>query len=207
MKIETTRFVRSAVEEKDFLEDGVPQIAFAGRSNVGKSSLLNRMLGRKALARISSKPGKTRAVNYFMINSQFYFVDLPGFGYAKVSKQERREWAVLMERYLRGALATARVVQLVDAKVGATPLDIQAMEYLRGMEAQPIVVATKIDRISRNKRKVALDRIQQDLALGEGRRPIPCSAQTGEGVKEIWKEIQSFLFQTESGTGPEAKAN
>lgn len=207
MKIETTRFVRSVVEEKDFLHDGVPQIAFAGRSNVGKSSLLNRMLGRKALARISSKPGKTRAVNYFMINSRFYFVDLPGFGYAKVSKQERREWAVLMERYLRGALATTRVVQLVDAKVGATPLDIQAMEYLRGMETQPIVVATKIDRVSRNKRKVVLERIQQDLALDEGCRPIPCSAQTGEGVKEIWKEIQSFLYQAESGTGPEAKAN
>ena len=207
MKIETTLFVRSAVEEKDFLEDGVAQIAFAGRSNVGKSSLLNRMLGRKALARISSKPGKTRAVNYFMINSRFYFVDLPGFGYAKVSKTERREWAVLMERYLSRAASRARVVQLVDAKVGATPLDIQAMGYLRSMEAEPIVVATKIDRISRNKRKASLDRIHEVLALGEGRQAIPCSAQTGEGVKEIWKEIQSFLQHAESGTDPEALAN
>lgn len=207
MRIETTRFVRSAVGEKDFLDDARPQIAFAGRSNVGKSTLLNRLLGRKALARISSKPGKTRAVNYFLINSRFYFVDLPGFGYAKVSKQERREWAILMESYFRRSLTQAQVVQLVDAKVGATPLDVQATEYLRDLGAEPIVVATKIDRISRNRRRASLDGIHRDLELGEARRPIPFSGVTGEGAKELWQEIESFLLRAEAAADSQARAN
>ena len=197
----------SAVGEKDLLEDGKPQIAFAGRSNVGKSTLLNRLLGQKALARISSKPGKTRAVNYFLINSRFYFVDLPGFGYARVSKTERREWATLMEGYFRRSLSQAQVVQLVDGKVGATPLDVQAAEYLRDLGAVPIVVATKIDRISRNRRKASLDRIQQDLGMGEHHRPIAFSAPTGEGSRELWQEIETFLLKAQSGVDPQARAN
>ena len=129
MKIDTAQFIRSALSQKDFAEDGLPEVAFAGRSNVGKSSLLNRMLNRKSLAKISSIPGKTRAINYFLINSSFYFVDLPGYGYAKVGKAERRDWAKLMDQYLQRTLPGGMIVQLVDGKVGATPLDVQAYEY------------------------------------------------------------------------------
>ena len=207
LRIESTRFVLSAVGEKDFPEDAKPQIAFVGRSNVGKSTLLNRLLGQKALARISSKPGKTRAVNYFLINSRFYFVDLPGFGYAKVSKTERREWADLMDSYFRQSLSRTQVVQLVDGKVGATPLDLQAAEYFRELGATPIVVATKVDRISRNKRKASLDRIRRDLEMDGERRPIAFAAPTGEGSRELWQEIEAFLFAAESGVDPLARVN
>lgn len=202
MKIDTALFIRSALSKEDFLEDDMPKVAFAGRSNVGKSSLLNRMLKRKALARTSSVPGKTRAINYFLINSSFYFVDLPGYGYAKVGKAERRNWAKLMDEYLHRALPEGMVVQLVDGKVGATALDIQAFEYLCNLGAEPTVVATKIDKISRAKRRSKLGEIAETLSQGTV-EPIPFSARTGEGVKELWREINTFLY----GDVREAKGN
>ena len=172
------------------------QIALVGRSNVGKSSLLNQLVGRKALAKISSSPGKTRAVNYFLIDSSFYFVDLPGFGYAKASRTERQAWAKLMDLYFRTTEPRPKVIQLVDAKVGATPLDVQAIEYLRHQGCEPAVVATKIDRISRNKRPGQLAAIRRALNLSDEHPPTPCSSRTGEGVKEIWRAIDAFLRQT-----------
>lgn len=200
MKIDTARFIRSALSKKDFSDDGLPEVAFAGRSNVGKSSLLNRMLNRKSLARISSVPGKTRAINYFLINSSFYFVDLPGYGYAKVGKAERRDWAKLMDQYLKRALPGGMIVQLVDGKVGATPLDIQAFEYFCELGGEPTVVATKIDKLARGKRKSQLGEIAQTLSQGSV-RPIPFSARTGEGANELWREITTFL------RGPAREAN
>ena len=145
MKIVSASFVRAAHLESDLLADGLPQFAFAGRSNVGKSSLLNRLCGRKALARISSSPGRTRAINYFLINDRFYFVDLPGYGYAKVGKHERRRWAQLMEAFLRQAGAAMELVQLVDSKVGATVLDLQAYEYFDSLGRRPVVVPFPAD--------------------------------------------------------------
>ena len=133
MRIDTARFVLAAHSQHDFLSDGRPEVALVGRSNVGKSSLLNRLVGRARLARISSTPGRTRAINYFLINESFYLVDLPGYGYAKVSKQERAAWARLMDAYFTRADRNGWLVQLVDAKVGATPLDVQAREYLTGL--------------------------------------------------------------------------
>lgn len=193
MKVKEARFVLSAVRQQDLVTDGRPQIAFAGRSNVGKSSLLNQLVGRKALARISSSPGKTRAVNYFEIDTEFYFVDLPGFGYAKAAKNERQAWARLMESYFRSTMPRPKVVQLVDAKVGATPLDVQAIEYLRHQGCEPAVVATKIDRLPRNKRQRQLDEIKTALSLSDEQQPMPCSSRTGEGVREIWRVIDAFL--------------
>lgn len=193
MKTKQARFVLSAVRPQDLITDGRPQIAFVGRSNVGKSSLLNQLLGRKALAKISSHPGKTRAVNYFLVDSKCYFVDLPGFGYAKASKVERQAWARLMDLYFRETQPQPTVIQLVDAKVGATALDIQAIDYLRDHGIEPAVVATKIDRISRNKRFGQLAAIRSELALVEQQSPTPCSSRTGEGVKEIWKAIDASL--------------
>ena len=193
MKTKQAKFILSAVRQQDLVTDGRPQITFVGRSNVGKSSLLNQLVGRKALAKISSNPGKTRAVNYFLIDSSFYFVDLPGFGYAKASKTERQAWARLMDRYFQTTQSPPKVIQLVDAKVGATPLDVQAIEYLRQQGCEPAVVATKIDRISKNKRIGQLAAIRKALALSDEQSPTPCSSQTGEGVKEIWKAIDAFL--------------
>ena len=193
MKTKQAKFILSAVRQQDLVTDGRPQITFVGRSNVGKSSLLNQLVGRKALAKISSNPGKTRAVNYFLIDSSFYFVDLPGFGYAKASKTERQAWARLMDRYFQTTQSPPKVIQLVDAKVGATPLDVQAIEYLRQQGCEPAVVVTKIDRISKNKRIGQLAAIRKALALSDEQSPTPCSSQTGEGVKEIWKAIDAFL--------------
>lgn len=193
MKVQQARFVLSALVKRDLVTDGLPQIAFVGRSNVGKSSLLNRLSGRKALARTSSSPGKTRAVNYFLINETFYFVDLPGFGYARASKRERRSWAKLMDDYFDSTRPRPCVVQLVDAKAGATPLDVQATDYLRHRGLRPLVVATKIDRLARSRRSGRLGEIRAALALDDDQLPLPCSARTGEGVRQLWRGINAFL--------------
>jgi GTP-binding protein len=170
------------------LRDGRPEIAFAGRSNVGKSSLLNRLLGRKGLARTSSTPGRTQAVNYFLVNRRFYFVDLPGYGYAKAGKEARREWAARVEGYFQEGPPEA-VVLLVDGKVGATPLDVQAYEYLSGLGAVIVVAATKIDRIPRGRWVSAAGEVRKTLGLDDAIPVIPVSARSGEGVKELWSAI------------------
>jgi GTP-binding protein len=193
MKVETAEYVRSAHRDEDFVRDGRPEVLFVGRSNVGKSSLLNRLLGRKALARTSRTPGRTRAVNYFLVNGRFYFVDLPGYGYAKAGRQERREWGALVDRYLRAALPRSQVVLLVDADVGATPLDAQAYGYLRGLGAEPLVAATKIDRVPRGRRPQKLRAIRQALGEDEGEKVIEVSAHSGEGIAELWRTIELFL--------------
>lgn len=198
MKIETGRFIRSAVSEADLVQDGLPQVAFAGRSNVGKSSLLNRLLGRKSLARISSTPGRTQAINYFLINSGFYFVDLPGYGYAKVGKQVRREWAKLMDGYFRTAPEALRVVQLVDSKVGATPLDVEAKDYFADLGIATTVVATKIDKVGRGRRAQQLQEIRATLRASEDTALVPFSAVKGDGIKELWSEISTFLRASSS---------
>ncbi|HZF08281.1 MAG TPA: ribosome biogenesis GTP-binding protein YihA/YsxC [Thermoanaerobaculia bacterium] len=192
-KIVNALFVRSAYRNEDFLRDGRPELLFVGRSNVGKSSLLNRLLGRQGLARTSSTPGRTRAVNYFLVNDRYYFVDLPGYGYAKAGKQERREWAETVDRYLKAALPRARVVLLVDAKVGATPLDVEALRYLTSLGAGVTVVATKIDQVSSGRRAKALSAIRSTLELGGETDLIPVSARTGLGMKELWSTIQLHL--------------
>lgn len=193
MKVESAEFIRSAIGEGDYLRDGRPEAAFVGRSNVGKSSLLNRLLGRSGLARTSSTPGRTQAVNYFLVNRRFYFVDLPGYGYAKAGKDDRREWAARVEGYLQKALPRALVVQLVDGNVGATPLDEKAYEYLTGMGADVLVAATKMDKQSRGRWPVALREIRKTLGLEERIPVIPVSARTGDGIKELWGAIAPAL--------------
>jgi len=185
-----------------FPSDGRPEIAVIGRSNVGKSSLLNTLVGRTKLARISSTPGRTRAVNYFLINERFYLVDLPGYGYAKVSKAERREWARLMDEYLQRNNDHGWLIQLVDAKVGVTPLDVQAREYLSSLGAPGDVVATKIDRVKRGARKTALEAIRRDLDLGD-LELIPFSARTGEGIKQLWRLVDARLIELAAGDAAE----
>ena len=196
MKIASAEFVRSAVAADGFLRDGRPQVAFVGRSNVGKSSLLNRLLGRKALARVSQTPGRTRAVNYFLVNERVWFVDLPGYGFAKAGREERRRWAELVEAYLGGSAEVAQVVLLVDAKVGATPLDVQAYEYLAGFGIPVVVAATKADKIGRGRLGKATAEVRRALGIGAGEDAppvVPVSAKTGDGVRELWRAIDGLL--------------
>ena len=193
MKIDTAEFLISANRRDQFPRDQLPEIAFVGRSNVGKSSLMNRLLRRKGLARTSSSPGRTRAVNYFLINRRFYFVDLPGYGFARASKSERQRWAELMNEYFQEAPPSRLLVQLVDGKVGATALDRQASEYFRSLGLEPLVVATKIDKVPRSKRARGLAGIRRSLELAEGVAPIAASAVSGDGVKQVWTEIAALL--------------
>jgi GTP-binding protein len=174
------------------LRDGRPEVAFVGRSNVGKSTLLNRLLGRNGLARTSSTPGRTQAVNYFLVNRRFYFVDLPGYGYAKAGKDARREWAARVEGYFRET-PPGTVVLLVDGKVGATPLDVAASEYLAGLGLAVIVAATKIDQIPRGRWVRAMRDIRLTLGLEETIPVIPVSARLGSGIKELWGALAPRL--------------
>jgi GTP-binding protein len=193
LRIDTAEFVRSTVAGSGPLGDGSPEIAFVGRSNVGKSSLLNRLLGRK-LARTSSTPGRTRTLNWFRINRRFWFVDLPGYGFARTSRDEREEWAAAIDAYLRGTTGSRMVVHLVDAKVGATRLDEEAARYLAGLGVERLVVATKIDRLKRGERARRLVEIGRALGLAGGTEEVlPVSALSGEGVRELWKRVAEFL--------------
>lgn len=194
MKVESAEFIKSAQSGEGFVQDGRPEIAFVGRSNVGKSSLLNRLLGRKGLARVSSTPGRTRSVNYFLVNRRHWFVDLPGYGYAKAGKQDRQEWAKLADDYFRNARPL--VVMLVDGKVGPTPLDVQAYEYLASLGAPILVVATKVDRVPRGRRAAMEKGARQALGLGDEVGIIPISAHSGEGVKELWSAIARHLEES-----------
>jgi len=193
VKIDSAEHVEAAHRAGQFRRDDLPQVAFVGRSNVGKSSLMNRLLGRKKLARTSSHPGRTRAVHYYLIDRRFYFVDLPGYGYAKVSIEERRSWAALVDRYFRQTPSPPLVIQVVDAKVGATALDVQAFEYLASLAVPAVVAATKVDRLARGKRQARMADVARTLGIADRLRIIPVSAQSGEGTKELWREITHFL--------------
>jgi GTP-binding protein len=198
MKIESAEFIRSAVAERDFPRDGLPEVAFVGRSNVGKSSLLNKLAGRHGLARVSRTPGRTQAVNLFLIDRRLYFVDLPGYGYARAAKAARAEWAQLLEAYLGRPGGRRRAVLLIDAVVGPTPLDRDAWLYLERYGIETIVVATKIDKLPRGRRKPALAAIRSGLNLNEEIPLIEFSAKTGEGATELWKEIGARLTRAAS---------
>lgn len=203
MKVDSAELARSAYGPGDFASDDLPQVAFIGRSNVGKSSLLNTLLGRAGLARTSSTPGRTRAVHYFRVNGRWYFVDLPGYGYAKAAKTDRRQWADLVEAYFKDLAEPRRrprpavLIQLVDAKVGATDLDAEARQYLASFGLPLLTVATKIDRLGRGQWHRAVTEIANRLDLSET-RPIPVSANTGEGIKELWRAITDAIHPTSS---------
>ncbi len=190
MKISSAEFVKSAFEQSHWVEDGLPEISFLGRSNVGKSSLINSLLQRKGLARTSNTPGRTQSINFFLINERFYFVDLPGYGYAKVSKTMRADWGVMAEEYLAEREELKLSIQLVDSRHAPTALDIQLHEWLVYNEKNHIVVATKADKLSGNKLIKSLQEIEKTL---RGSRIIAFSAVSGKGKAEVWREIQGNL--------------
>ena len=179
-------FIRSAAASKDFLRDGLPQFVFAGRSNVGKSSVINRVLGRKNLAYVGSSPGKTTQVNYFLVDQKAYLVDLPGYGYAKVSKAEKARWGRLMDSYFQneGGWITAGVL-IVDIRHKPTADDVVMHDWFRQTGCPEIVVANKLDKLKKSQVEPALDLIWETLELDEQSILLPFSAEKGVGKEDL----------------------
>lgn len=179
-------FVRSAANRSGFLRDGRPQFAFAGRSNVGKSSVINRLAGRKNLAYVGASPGKTTQINYFLVDQSAYLVDLPGYGYAKVSKAEKERWGRLMENYFQdeGGLITVGVL-IVDIRHKPTANDLIMHDWFRQTGCPEIVVANKLDKLKKSQIEPALELIRETLELTERDTLVPFSAEKGVGKEEL----------------------
>jgi len=188
---------------KQFPAETLPEIAFAGKSNVGKSSLINMLLARKALARTSSVPGKTQTVNWYEIDRQLYFVDLPGYGYAKASKTEQARWGKVIEQYLHERKTLRGVLLLVDIRRDISENDRMMMDWLRYYQIPTIIVATKADKLSRSQVAGAVKAIAEGLQV-EKSRVIPASVMTKAGRQEIWKSITELLGKGEAENGSSA---
>ena len=182
-------FIRSAVKKEDFLRDGLPQMAFAGRSNVGKSSVINRLVNRKNFARVGASPGKTSQINYFRIDSGAYLVDLPGYGYAKVSKAERDRWGRLMEDYFARPDLLTLGVMIVDSRHKPTADDGTMFRWFKDTGCPLIIVANKLDKLKKSEIEPNLQRIRDTLELDEEDRLIPFSAEKGTGREELLSAI------------------
>jgi len=196
MKIQSAEFVKSCKALSECPKDSLLEVAFTGRSNVGKSSLLNALLHRKNLAKVSGAPGKTRLINFFRINNRFNLVDLPGYGYAKTSQQEQKRWGSMLENYLIHRSFLRAVVLLVDGRVGATVKDLVMKDWLESYSKPFILVATKIDKVSRGNRSKHIREITQKLSLPVNFRVIPVSSRTGEGLPTLWAEIWRRLHSS-----------
>ena len=193
MKAIKAEFVLSAAAAEQFPRDRLPEIAFAGRSNVGKSSLLNRLVGRKGLAVTSKTPGRTRLLNFFRINGEAYFVDLPGYGYAAAPRSLRETWGALVEGYLRTRAELRGVIFILDIRHEPTDRDLEMRGLLDEARLPGIAVLTKADKVSRNERGRLIGRIAKALSLPDPGGAIPFSATTGEGVRELWSAIGERL--------------
>jgi GTP-binding protein len=190
--LQNTNLLISAGEIRQFPSAPVPQIALSGRSNVGKSSLINTLLGRKALARVSSAPGKTITINFYDVDKKLFLVDLPGYGFAKRPPQEKAKWSALTDGYFTQNPNIDRltlVLQLVDLKVGPTADDVMMLQYLTEAELPFAVVATKTDKLNKTERTKALAALENHPAIPAGTPIIPFSAQTKEGRNEVWSTI------------------
>ena len=185
-------FVLSAVRAETFIRDGKPQVTFAGRSNVGKSSVINRLLGRKNFARVGDTPGKTSQINYFDIDRKVYFVDLPGYGYAKVSKQERARWGRLIEQWFADASLLTLGILLVDLRHKPTADDVTMCDWFKGTGCPVIVVANKLDKLKKSEIEPNLTLIRQTLTLPEEALLIPFSAEKGTGKTELLAAISEI---------------
>ncbi|MDD6646843.1 MAG: ribosome biogenesis GTP-binding protein YihA/YsxC [Firmicutes bacterium] len=193
MRINKSDLETVAVKRNQYPDQSLKEVAFAGRSNVGKSSLLNLLTGRKKLARVSGSPGKTRTINFYIINDEFRIVDLPGYGYAKVSKSVSAGWGDMMENYLENRPNLLKVIQLVDIRHAPSKQDVEMYNYLRHFGLDGIVVATKADKISRNQMAKQLRLIRQTLGLTSEDKVIPVSALKRTGHEELLDVIEELL--------------
>ncbi len=191
--VRTSDLEAIAVKAAQYPEDNVAEIAFAGRSNVGKSSLLNLITGRKALARVSGNPGKTRTINFYRVNDSFRIVDLPGYGYAKVSKSLSKDWGPMMEEYFQRRRGLKKVIQLVDIRHAPSTQDIQMYEYLRHYGLDGIVVATKADKVSKNELQKCVSVIRKTLKLKAEDVVIPVSALKRTGQDVLLEHMENLL--------------
>ena len=193
INVQKAEFILSAASPTDFRRDALPQVAFAGRSNVGKSSVINRLLNRKNFARVGAAPGKTTQINYFKIDNAFYLVDLPGYGYARVSKGERDRWGRLMEGYFADPELMTLGVMIVDARHKPTADDCTMAQWYRGAGCPFLVVANKLDKLKKSEVEGNLQRIRETLELGEEDLVIPFSAEKGTGRDELLRAILSSV--------------
>lgn len=185
---------------QQFVSDTLPQVALCGRSNVGKSSLVNTLLGRKKLARVSGEPGKTITVNYYNVDNALYLVDLPGYGYARRSASDQKRWRALTDRYFQNNENLRLVIQLIDLKVGPTADDDTMLQWLFETKTPYVIVATKADKLNVTQRTVQLQRLQEDQMVVPGTPVIPFSSLKGYGADVVWEAILSVLIPADNAS-------
>lgn len=195
INVNRAEFVRSAAKPADFPRDSLPQVVFAGRSNVGKSSVINRLLNRKNLARVGSAPGKTTHINYFRIDDRLYLVDLPGYGYAKVSQQERERWGRLINGWFADTSLMTLGVLVVDARHKPTADDCTMAEFFKAAGKPFAVAANKLDKLKKSEVDGNLERVRQTLSLEDGTPVIPFSAEKGDGRQELLKLVAFYALK------------
>lgn len=193
MRVKTARFVISAAQPHQFPGDGRPEIAFAGRSNAGKSTLLNTLLKKPGLAKTSKTPGKTQLINFFDLNGQFYFVDLPGYGYAKVAKSIKRRWQTLITKYVAEREPLYLTVLLMDARHTPTKQDHEMIDLLADAEIPALIVATKIDKVKPSQRRQTIARLRKELDLDDDAVIVGSSSLSKDGLRELWTAIDECL--------------
>lgn len=193
MKVNNVELVISAVRPDQYPEDGLPEFALAGRSNVGKSSFINKMIGRKSMARISSKPGKTQTLNFYKIEEKLFYVDVPGYGYAKVSKSEREAWGKMIERYITDREPLRAVIQIVDLRHPPSRDDVAMYDFMKHFDIPCIVIATKADKIPKGKWDKHKKIVRDTLEMEKTDPLIAFSSETGLGKDEAWKEIENRM--------------
>lgn len=193
MQLKSVRFVTSVAGPEQLPRDGLPEVAFSGRSNVGKSSLVNALVNRKGLAKTSKSPGKTRQLNYYGVNDRLYLVDLPGYGYARRSRQERRSWAELVEPYLQERQTLRGLVQLLDCRHDPTELDLQMLEWLQHRGEPFLVALTKSDKISASRLRERVGQVSSLLGTPPQATVVPFSAKTKAGRQEIWRWMDAVI--------------
>ncbi len=190
MKVKA-RFVTSAAENRQFPPENLPEVAVVGRSNVGKSSLINALTGQSGLARTSRTPGRTRLINWFEIDGRFHLVDLPGYGYAEVSRDMRESWRPLIESYLAQRKSLAGVLLLIDVRRGVQDEELDFVPWLEARETPIVVALTKADKLAKNKRMLEVGKAKKQLSLR--RDPFAVSAQTGEGIDALWRAVVGLV--------------
>lgn len=198
LNLETVCGITSTLPDNAF-----PEIAFAGKSNVGKSSLINGLMNRKSFARISATPGKTQTINFYNINDEMYLVDLPGYGYAKVSEKEKIQWGKLIERYLHGSKQLKAVFLLIDIRHDPSANDKMMYDWIVAQGFEPIIIATKLDKIKRSQIQKQIKAIKQGLDLIPGTVVIPFSSVTKQGRDEIWELVEREFLNCEETAGEE----
>lgn len=191
--ISNAEFVRSAVKKADFPRDRLPQVVFAGRSNVGKSSVINKLLNRKNFARVGAAPGKTTHINYFLIDKQLYLVDLPGYGYAKVSKEEKARWGKLIESWFADTELMTLGIQIVDARHKPTADDCTMAEWFKSCGKPYVVVANKLDKLKKSEIEGNIARIRETLELDDSVNVIPFSAEKGDGRQDLLRLVLEYV--------------